>query len=125
MVVDGGVARINGVIPLEIDGWLPTRPAPELSGAAQPGTHRVRVLVELTALEPQGVEFVAADYSIEGLGVTVPAVLWSSPTRQAVGQGETILATLVFEIPNKAIALVLEINQNARLSLGVEHHVGR
>lgn len=123
--IDGGVARINGVIPLETDGWMPVEPASELSGAVQPGTHRVRVLVELTALEPQGVEFAAEDFSIEGLGVSIPAPLWSSPVRQAAGQGDTILATLVFEIPDKAIALVLENRQSTRLSLGVEHHVSR
>ena len=125
--IDGGVLRINGVIPLEADGWMPAERAPELSGAIQTGTHRVRVLVELTALEPQGVEFAAADYSIEGLGVTIPAVQWSSPVRLAVAQGETIRATLVFEIPDKAIALVLvlEDSQSTRLSLGVDHHIGR
>ena len=125
VAIDGGVSRLNGVIPLETDGWMPAERAPELSGAIQPGTHRVRVLVELTALEPQGVEFSAADYSIEGLGVTIPAVLWSSPVRQTAVQGETIRATLVFEIPDRAIALVLEDRQNTRLSLGVKHHIGR
>jgi hypothetical protein len=38
--IDGGVARINGVIPLETDGWMPVEPASELNGAIQPGTHR-------------------------------------------------------------------------------------
>ena len=124
-VIDGGVARVNGVVPLEVDGWMPAEPASELNGAIQPGTHLVRVLIELTALEAQGVEFDASDYSVEGLGLTVPEVLWSSPVTQVAAQGETIRATLVFEIPDEAIALVLEDGQGARLSLGVEHHIGR
>lgn len=120
--IDGGVVRISGVIPLEDDGWVPTEPAPELRAKIAPGNHRVRVLVELTALEPQGLQFDGAKYSIDGLGLTIPRALWSSPVRQAAAQGETIRATLVFELPDRAIALTLEDGHGARLSLGAKHH---
>ena len=120
--INGGVARINGVIPLEDDGWMPAEPAPELSGQIPPGSHRVRVLIELTALQAQGVKFDATTYSIEGLGLTIPTALWSSPVKQTAAQGETIRATLIFELPDTSIALVLEDGHSARLSLGVKHH---
>jgi hypothetical protein len=55
----------------------------------------VRVVVGVTALEPQGLKFTAAQYSIEGLGLTIPTAPWSSPVRQTAAQGETIRATLV------------------------------
>jgi hypothetical protein len=55
----------------------------------------VRVVVELTTLEPQGLKFAAAKYSIDGLGLTIPTALWSSLVRQAAVQGETIRARWV------------------------------
>lgn len=120
--VNGGLARINGIIPTETDGWTPPAPTPELDAPVTEGAHRVRVLLELTALEEQGVSFTAEDYVIDGLGTGRPGVLWSSPTEEDAAQGGTIKATLVFEIPNEALALVLEGPDGLRLSLGTEHH---
>lgn len=71
----GGVARINGVIPVEVDGWVPAECVLELSGESLPRSRRVRVLVGLTALELQGLDVVAADYSIEGLDLAIPTAL--------------------------------------------------
>ncbi|MBM7779952.1 hypothetical protein [Arthrobacter tumbae] len=120
--VDGGLARINGIIPLETDGWSAPVSVSELERPVTEGGHRVRVLLELTALEGQGVEFAAEDYVLDGLGTGTPGVLWSSPSSENVAQGGTINATLVFEIPNRALALVLEGPDGLRLSLGTEHH---
>ncbi|WP_299169626.1 hypothetical protein [uncultured Arthrobacter sp.] len=120
--VDGGLARINGIIPLETDGWSPPVSVTELERPVTEGAHRVRVLLELTAIEAQGVEFEAEGYVLDGLGTGSPGVLWSSPVSENAAQGGTINATLVFEIPNRALALVLEGPDGLRLSLGTEHH---
>lgn len=120
--VDGGLARINGIIPLETDDWSPPVSVSELESPVTEGAHRVRVLLELTAIEVQGVEFATEDYVLDGLGTGTPGVLWSSPSSEKVAQGGTINATLVFEIPNRALALVLEGPDELRLSLGTEHH---
>ncbi|GAA2175485.1 hypothetical protein GCM10009784_18030 [Arthrobacter parietis] len=120
--VDGGIARINGILPLESDGWVPPSNGAALETAVPDGAHRVRVLLELTALEPEGIAFSAADYFVDGLGTGEPHVIWASPSQHIAEQGETIDATLVFEIPNKALALVLSDDGEARLSLGTDHH---
>ena len=119
--VPGGLARISAVIPLETDGWVPPSSADRLVGLAQPGTHRVRVLLELTTADAAALTFDAADYSLSGVGSRATA-LWVDPSRHDVAAGESVLATLVFEIPNRAIALVLDGPQGARLSLGTAHH---
>lgn len=120
--VDGGIARINGILPLESDGWEPPANGAALEAAVPDGAHRVRVLLELTALEPDGISFRASDYFIDGLGTGEPRVIWASPSSHAAQQGESIDATLVFEIPNQALALVLSDGGETRLSLGTEHH---
>lgn len=120
--ISGGLARINGIIPTETDDWTPPMPAPELDAPVTEGAHRVRVLLELTALKGDGVSFFAEDYVIDGLGTGSPSVLWSSPVTDEVAQGGTINVELVFEIPNRALALVLDGPDNLRLSLGTEHH---
>jgi len=122
--VPGGVARISAVIPLESDGWLPAERPSLLNGPVLEGAHRVRVQLDLTALDPAGLTFSAADYSIAGLGAGRPEVLWASPEHQVAAQGESVQATLVFELPDKAIALVLEGTSGTRLSLGAGHHTG-
>ncbi|MDJ0339897.1 hypothetical protein [Cryobacterium sp. PH31-O1] len=119
--VPGGLARISAVIPLESDGWVPPRSADRLAGPAQPGAHRVRILLELTTTDAVGLTFDAADYSLSGLGSRATA-LWVDPGRQVAPAGASVLATLIFEIPNQAIALVLDGPQGARLSLGTAHH---
>lgn len=120
--VDGGIARINGILPLESDGWEPPVNGAALETAVPDGAHRVRVLLELTALEPDGISFRASNYFIDGLGTGEPRVIWASPSSRAAQQGESIDATLVFEIPNQALALVLSDGGETRLSLGTEHH---
>lgn len=120
--VPGGLARVNGVIPLERDGWLPDDAPAVLTEPVADGAHRVRILLELTALDAQGVDFSAADYTILGLGSGSPGVLWASPEESEARQGEVISATLVFEIPNLAVDLTLRGEDGSRLALGVGHH---
>lgn len=120
--VDGGLARIHGILPLELDDWEPPADGAVLETAVPDGAHRVRVLLELTALEPDGITFRASDYFIDGLGTGEPRVIWASPSELTAEQGETIDATLVFEIPNEALALVLSDDGDTRLSLGTDHH---
>ncbi len=120
--VDGGLARINGILPLETDDWVPPSDAAVLETPVPEGAHRVRVLLELTALEEDGISFDASDYFIDGLGTGEPRALWASPSQHTAAQGETIDASLVFEIPNKALALVLSDDGATRLSLGTDHH---
>lgn len=120
--VDGGLARINGILPLEADGWTPPANSAAMQTEVPDGAHRVRVLLELTALEPDGITFRASDYFVDGLGTGEPRVIWASPSEHTAEQGETIDATLVFEIPNEALALVLSDDGETRLSLGTEHH---
>ncbi|WP_233198340.1 MULTISPECIES: hypothetical protein [unclassified Cryobacterium] len=118
--VPGGLARISAIIPLETDGWVPPTDADLLSGPVQPGAHRVRILLELAETDAAGLVFRATDYSLSGLGARSTA-LWVDTTERA---GASVQATLVFEIPNQAIALVLEGPQAAHLSLGTGHHTG-
>ncbi len=120
--VAGGLARINGVIPLDSDGWRPPEPAGDLKRPPGPGMHRVRILLELTALDHAGIRFSAADYAVEGLGDVKMQLLWSGPERQTVEQGESLNATLVFEIPDRNVALALTGENDLRLALGAGHH---
>ncbi|TFD71073.1 hypothetical protein [Cryobacterium sp. Hb1] len=121
--VSGGIARINGVIPLESDGWLPEEPSTVLTESAADGTHRVRIILELTALEAEGLEYSANDFTITGRGIVKSRLLWADPKSAILAQGEVITATQVFEIPNQAIDLILETDA-ARFALGAGHHTG-
>lgn len=121
--VPGGVARVNGVIPLEVDGWLPdTRPGLP-SGSAPAGSHRVRIIVELTALDPEGLRYRADQFTITGLGSIESLLLWAEPQSVVVPQGQIVTVTQVFEIPNQAVELILRAGE-ARFLLGTEHHTG-
>lgn len=119
--VPGGVARINGVLPLEIDGWLPEVPPAVLTEPTRHGTHRVRIVLELTALNPSGLEYSPDDFTITGLGVVESRLLWADPGTSMIGQGEVVTATQVYELPNQAIELVLRTD-DARFVLGTGHH---
>ncbi len=119
---EGGLARVNGVIPLENDGWLPSDAPAVLTEPPADGAHRIRILLELTAMDEDGIRFSADDYTILGLGSGRVGALWASPDVDEVQQGEVVDATLVFEIPNRAIALTLEGADGGRLALGVGHH---
>jgi hypothetical protein len=86
------------------------------------GTHRVRILVQFTALEGEGVAVDASQFTVTGLGAGSLRPLWTSPGVTQLPQGDSVDATMVFELPNQAIALVLDGPGNTRLSLGLSHH---
>jgi hypothetical protein len=121
--VVGGIARINGMIPLETDGWLPAGPATVLAEPAGAGTHRVRIILELTALEPEGLEYRADDFTITGLGSVDSRQLFVDPQSAMIAQGQVVTVTQVYELPNQAIELLLR-GPGARFVLGTEHHTG-
>lgn len=118
----GGLTRIHGVIPLESDGWAPPESDDALARPTGAGMHRVRILLEVTALGSTGIPFSATDYAIDGFGAGHPRLLWASPEQQTVEQGESLRATLVFEIPNQNVALTLTGENGMRLALGAGHH---
>jgi hypothetical protein len=123
-VIPGGTARVNGVIPLEKDGWLPPERVQVLDEGPSAGTHRVRILVQFTALEGEGVRLDTSQFTVTGLGANGIRPLWTSPGKTQLRQGDSADASMVFELPNKAVALVLEGPGNTRLSLGLSHHAG-
>ncbi|MFI7579400.1 hypothetical protein [Kocuria kalidii] len=116
--VPGGLARINGVLP---EGDAVPGAGDEEAGD---GTHRVRVLLELTALEPGGIDFRADDWVVERLGGGESPVLQASVAEQSVPQGDVLLAELLLEVPDRALELTLDGAGDARLSLGSDHHRG-
>ena len=120
--VAGGMALIQGIIPLESATWVPPTPAPNLAKPVATGGHRVRLLLALTAVEPGGIDFVAADYSVQEIVGFKAGPLWTSHERRHIARGETLSVTMVFEIPNKSIQLVLQGPGSARLSMGTNHH---
>lgn len=122
--IPGGIAMITGIVPVELDGWQPPSPVASLQQGVQEGAHRVRIEVQFTAMEPGGLRLDPAGFIVDGLGSGRPGPLWSSPESTLVDEGESVSATMVFELPNKAIALVLEGPTGSRLSLGKEHHSG-
>ena len=81
---------------------------PPFSRASSEGAHRVRVEVQFTAMDPGGLRLDPAGFIVDGLGSGRPGPLWSSPEAATLDAGESASATMVFELPNKAIALVLE-----------------
>lgn len=121
--LDGGLARIHGVIPVESDGWTPPASAP-LPAATDDELHRVRILVELTALEPGGMKFDPSQYAVSSLGAATWKPVWFSPAPAMARQGESISATLVYELPDRAIELTLELPGGPGLALGAGHHRG-
>ncbi|MCU1531254.1 MAG: hypothetical protein JWO49_825 [Arthrobacter sp.] len=122
--VPGGMAGISEIVPLEVDGWAPPRDQSPLSGKPPEGTHRVRLVVRITALESEGVQLDARDFTVSGLGSFTAQPVWSSEANMVLRQGESLAATLVFELPDKAVALILEGPGDSRLSMGLAHHRG-
>ncbi|MFI7493782.1 hypothetical protein ACH9D2_03525 [Kocuria sp. M4R2S49] len=116
--VPGGLARVNGVLP-DVD--VAPRSGDERT---EDGTHRVRVLLELTAMEPDGIDFRADDWVVERLGGGVSPVLRASVAEESIPQGEVLLTELVVEVPDRALELTLDGAGDARLSLGSDHHRG-
>jgi hypothetical protein len=128
--VPGGLARVNGVLPeepaagKEPAGDEPAGEKPAGDAPDEDGTHRVRVLLELTALEAGGVDFDAADWEVRRLGGGAARVEHASVQAQPVAQGQVLRSELLFEVPDRALELTLEGPRNARLSLGTDHHRG-
>lgn len=122
--LDGGLARIHGVIPVEVDGWAPPTPSAVLAVAPGEETHRVRVLLEVTAMEKDGLSVDPSTYAISALGTGAWKPVWFSPAPATARQGESINATLVYELPDRAIDLTLELPGGPGLSLGTGHHRG-
>lgn len=122
--VDGGLARIHGVIPTEADGWVPPESSAALVDPPAEELHRVRILLELTALEEDGLSFNPSHYTVSALGTGTWKAIWSSAAPATARQGESINAMLVFELPDRAIDLTLELPGGPGLSLGAGHHRG-
>lgn len=123
--VPGGLARLNGVMPYTQFVAQEGRDVPaELSGDVPSGAHLVIVLLELTAMESEGLDFDADDYVVERLGGRTSQVVWASPSEAPLAQNETVQAELVFEVPDKALELTLAGAGDVRLSMGTEHHSG-
>ncbi|WP_394252970.1 hypothetical protein [Arthrobacter pityocampae] len=122
--VEGGLAHIQGVIPTETDGWMPPKPSTAFASPPADELHRVRILLELTVMEESGLSFDPAEYAVSTLGGETWKAVWSAPAPTQARQGETIDATLVFELPDQAIDLTLEVPDGGKLSLGPGHHRG-
>jgi hypothetical protein len=120
--VAGGMTLIQGIIPLESATWVPPTPAPSLARPIADGGHRVRLLLDLTSTEPGGVDFASADYSVQEIVGFKAGPMWSSHESRHIVQGETLTVTMVFEIPNKSIQLVLQGPGSTRLGMGTDHH---
>lgn len=52
-------------------------------------------------------------------------MLWAGTDSLGLAQGDVLTAMLVFQIPDKAVALTLERPDDARLALGTGHHSER
>jgi hypothetical protein len=123
--LEGGLARIHGIIPLESSSWTPPTPVAGLEPPIADGGHRVRVIMELTAIEALGVRFNSVEFSVEEIAGFRADPLWVSHDSGVVPLGENLQVTFIFEIPNQAIQLVLEGPGRLRLGLGTAHHSNR
>ncbi|MFJ4264604.1 hypothetical protein ACIPYU_19360 [Paenarthrobacter nicotinovorans] len=122
--LNGGVGRINGVIPLEADGWAPPSTTDALPAPPTGELHRVRILLELTALDQDGIPFDPSHYGVSAFGGGKWKPVWSSIDFATVQQGQSINPTLVFDLPDRAIELSLDLPGGPGLSLGAGHHRG-
>ncbi|MET1087472.1 MAG: hypothetical protein ABWY04_10175 [Arthrobacter sp.] len=122
--LNGGLARINGVIPVDVDAWTPAVASATLANPPGEGLHRVRIMLELTAMQDGGLSYDPSVYSVSSLGAGTWKALWFSPGAAIARQGESINATLVFDLPDRAIDLTLELPGGPGLSLGAGHHPG-
>ena len=101
---------------------MPPTPPSALTEPPGEELHRVRILLELTAMEEDGLFFDPARYTVSGLGTDSWEAIWSSPAPVQARQGETVDAVLVFELPDRAIDLTLELPAGPGLALGPGHH---
>jgi hypothetical protein len=123
--VPGGHARLNGSMPYETFlAQDPREVPPELEGDLPQGMHRALVLLELTAVDGEGLVFDADDYAVDKLGGLRAPVAWTSRTEALLERGETLQVELVFELPDKALEMTLEGPGDVRLSMGTDHHSG-
>ncbi|MEO5778682.1 MULTISPECIES: hypothetical protein [Arthrobacter] len=120
--VNGGLARVNGILPFDNGVGGPDGVASRFPNPPGPGLHRVRILLELTALDKGGLSYHPDDYSVSGLGTGRWTPVWFSPAPSLAAQGERINAELMFELPDRAVELTLEVTGGPGLSLGVGHH---
>lgn len=123
--LEGGLARIHGIIPLESVPWTPPETIIALEAPIAAGGHRIRLILELTAIEARGVRFRPTDYTIEEIAGFRAEPLWASHVDSDVQLGQSLQVTFIFEIPNKAIQLVLRGPQRVRMGLGSDHHSNR
>ena len=75
-------------------------------------------------MEQDGLSFDPPQYAVSALGTGEWKAVWFSPAPAQARQGESINATLVFELPDRAIDLTLELPGGPGLSLGAGHHRG-
>lgn len=122
--VPGGLARVNGVLPEDAGGGVSAGDGPAGDASVEDDSHRVRVLLELTALEAGGVDFDAADWEVQRLGGGASRAVHATVQEQTVLQGGVLRTELLFEVPDRALELTLEGPRSARLSLGTDHHRG-
>ena len=66
--LDGGLGRIHGVIPLESRRLDATNTAQHSPARLDGEMHRVRILLELTAMEQGGLTFDPSRYAVSALG---------------------------------------------------------
>ena len=118
----GGLAQIRGIIPLEFDQWSPPTPVTSLQKIPAAGSHRVRIFLELTATENPGINFVASNYRVEDFAVLSVPSLWADEQEVHLKPGQSQQFAMVFEIPDRAIALILSGPKELRLGLGTDHH---
>lgn len=73
-------------------------------------------------MDADGLPFDPSGYTVSALGNETWDPVWFSPAPATARQGETIDATLVFELPDRAIDLTLKLPGGPGLSLGEGHH---
>jgi hypothetical protein len=75
-------------------------------------------------MEEDGLPFDPSVYAVSALGDGTWEPVWFSPAPGRARQGQTVDAMLVFELPDRAIDLTLELPGGPGLSLGEGHHRG-
>ena len=73
-------------------------------------------------MEQTGLSFNPSEYAVSAVGTGTWRAIWFSPAPATARQGESINAMLVFELPDRAIDLTLELPGGPGLSLGAGHH---
>ena len=123
------VAQVG--VPVAIPGGTVTlddieHVVPEALGAPLPsGSHAVQVSLTLTADEQAPTIVSAADFVIEGTGVTSPISASSArPQDATVPRGKSISMVLVFAVPDESTDLVMTSPGGALLTADHDDHPG-